>query len=154
MSDDYRIEKVRHRVGVTLASGDYLEGDIFLQAFARFHAGHEQPLDFLNESEPFLPLELPTSELLLVNKSHIAFVATELPETDYASGTGIVGMDVEITFGFGDAKRGAVFPELRADRSRLIDFFNATHVHFLPLYTTDQLLIFGVAHVAYARPIS
>jgi hypothetical protein len=151
---DYRIEKVRHRVGVTLASGDYLEGDIFLQSLARFHAGHEQPLDFLNEAESFFPLELPTTELLLVQKSHIAYVATELPETDYANGTGIVGMDVEITFGFGDTKQGAVFPELRADRSRLLDFFNTSHVRFLPLYTSDQLLIFGVAHVAYARPLT
>ncbi len=151
---DYRIEKVRHRVGVTLASGDYLEGDIFLQAHARFRAGPEEPLDALNEAEPFLPLVLPSGELLLVQKSQIAFVATELPESDYASDTGIVGMHVEITFVFGDTKAGSVFPELRADRPRLVDFLNNTHVRFLPLFTSDQLLIVSVAHIAYARPAS
>ena len=151
---DYRIEKVRHRVGVTLASGDYLEGDIFLQAFARFRAGPEEPLDALNEAEPFLPLVLPSGELLLVQKSQIAFVATELPDGDATADTGVVGMHVDITFVFGDTKSGSVFPEVRADRPRLVDFLNNTHLKFLPLFTADQLLIISVAHVAYARPAS
>ena len=80
--DDYRIEKVRHRVELTLASGVRLDGDIFLQAFARFKAGPEEPLDVLNESAPFLPLVLPSSELLLVQKAQIAVVATALPQSD------------------------------------------------------------------------
>src|ERR1035437_1138018 len=79
---DYRIEKVRHRVELTLASGLRLEGDIFLQAFARFRAGPEEPLDVLNDSAPFLPLVLPSEELLLVQKSQIAVVATALSQSD------------------------------------------------------------------------
>ena len=151
---DYRIEKVRHRVELTLASGDRLEGDIFLQAFARFRAGPEEPLDVLNEHERFLPLVLPSGELLLVQKSQIAVVATALPENDYAVETGIVGMHVDITFVFGETKHGSVFPELRADRPRLVDFLNNTPLHFLPFFTADQLLLVSVAHIAYARPAS
>jgi hypothetical protein len=151
---DYRIEKVRHRVELTLASGDRLEGDIFLQAFARFRAGPEEPLDVLNEHERFLPLVLASGELLLVQKSQIAVVATALPESDYAAETGIIGMHVEITFFFGETKHGSVFPELRADRPRLVDFLNNTPLHFLPFFTADQLLLVSVAHIAYARPAS
>src|SRR5205085_7173957 len=96
---DYRIEKVRRRVELTLASGRRLEGDIFLQAFARFRAGPEEPLDVLNESEPFLPLALESGELVVLQKAHIAILATSFPEGDDDVETGLVGMHVSITFG-------------------------------------------------------
>jgi hypothetical protein len=151
---DYRIEKVRHSVKLTLASGARLEGDIFLQAFARFKAGPEAPLDALNDSAPFLPLLLATNELLLVQKSQIAVVTTALPELDVLGEPGLVGMHVEIVFANGDVHTGSVFPELRADRPRLVDFLNNSSLRFVPLFTAEHLLLFGTAHVAYARPAS
>lgn len=150
--DDYRIEKVRHRVELTLASGVRLDGDIFLQAFARFKAGPEEPLDVLNDSAPFLPLVLPSSELLLVQKAQIAVVATALPQSDDPAEAGVVGMHVEIVFVNGESRIGSVFPELRADRPRLVDFLNDTPLRFVPLFATDQLLLISTAHIAYARP--
>ena len=151
---DYRIEKVRHRVELTLASGQRLQGDIFLQACARFRAGPEAPLDVLNEAEPFIPLVLASGELLLVQKSHIAVVATELPDVDDAAETGVIGMHVEIILSDGSTRTGSVFPELRADRPRLVDFLNNTPLHFLPLFATDQLMLVSRTHIAYARPVS
>lgn len=150
--DDYRIEKVRHRVELTLASGVRLDGDIFLQAFARFKAGPEEPLDVLNDSAPFLPLVLASSELLLVQKAQIAVVATALPQSDDPAEAGVVGMHVEIVFVNGESRIGSVFPELRADRPRLVDFLNDTPLRFVPLFATDQLLLISTAHIAYARP--
>jgi hypothetical protein len=150
---DYRIEKVRAPVEITLASGTRLEGDIFLQAFARFRAGPEEPLDVLNDDAPFLPLVLPSGELLLVQKSQIAIVATPLPALDdLATETGVVGMHVDITFVFGETRSGSVFPELRADRPRLVDFLNNTPERFLPLFAAEQLLLVCISHIAYARP--
>ena len=149
---DYRIEKVRHPVGLTLASGVRLEGDIFLQAFARFKAGPEEPLDALNDSAPFLPLVLPTGEILLVQKSRIAVVSTALPEIDELAEPGTVGMHIELVFSSGETHIGSVFPELRADRPRLVDFLNNSPDKFVSLFTADQLLLVGVQHVAYARP--
>ena len=149
---DYRIEKVRHHVEVTLTSGVRLEGDIFLQAFARFRAGPELPLDVLNEADPFLPLVLASGELLLVQKAHIASVATALPEMDDQVDTGVVGMHVEITFVSGEKRSGSVFPELRADRPRLVDFLNHTPLRFIPVFEADHLLLVSTKHVAYARP--
>ena len=151
---DYRIEKVRHPVELTLSSGLRLTGDIFLQAFARFRAGPEEPLDVLNDSAPFLPLVLPSDELLLVQKSQIVIVATALPDNDDPAEAGIVGMHVELVFVHGESVTGSVFPELRADRPRLIDFFNNSPLPFLPLFAADQLVLFSAAHIAYARPAS
>ena len=151
---DYRIEKIRHRVELTLASGKRLEGDIFLQAFARFKAGPEEPLDAMNDSAPFLPLVLPTDELLLVQKSQIAVVSTALPLMDELAEPGTVGMHVELVFANGEVHTGSVFPELRADRPRLVDFLNNCPDRFVPLFTADRLLIFGMSHISFARPAS
>ncbi|MEP6989475.1 MAG: hypothetical protein ABJA80_00990 [bacterium] len=151
---DYRIEKVRHRVELTLASGVRLDGDIFLQAFARFRPGPEEPLDALNDAAPFLPLILPSGELLLVHKSHIAVVATAVPQSDEPAEAGVIGMHVEIQLANGESRIGSVFPELRADRPRLIDFLNNTSLRFLPLFAVDQVQLISTAHIAYARPAS
>jgi hypothetical protein len=151
---DYRIEKVPRRVELTLASGRRLEGDIFLQAFARFRAGPEEPLDVLNDADGFLPLVLSSGELLVIQKSQIALVATALPAADATSETRLLGMRVEITLSGDETCTGIVFPELRADRPRLVDFLNDTPLRFLPLFAADQLLLVSRAHIAYARPIS
>jgi hypothetical protein len=152
MSDDYRIEKARHPVEITLGNGRRLSGDIFVQAHARFRAGPEEPLDTLNEADPFLPLVLDTGEVLVIQKSHIAVVATALPEMDEAADTGVVGMHVELTLLDGESRSGSIFPALRSDRPRLVDFLNHTSLRFVPLYAADQLLLVSRAHVAFARP--
>ncbi|MES2179613.1 MAG: hypothetical protein V4550_17265 [Gemmatimonadota bacterium] len=149
---DYRIEKVRRAVEITLATGGRLAGDIFLQAFARFRAGPEEPLDVLNDAAPFLPLILATGELLLVQKAQIAVVSTDLPETEDPVDAGVVGMHVDITFIHGETICGSIFPELRADRPRLVDFLNNTSLTFIPLFATDRLHLVDIRHVAYARP--
>ena len=137
---------------MTLESGLRLDGDIFLQAFARFRAGPEEPLDVMNDADPFLPLVLPSGELLLIHKSKIAVVATQLPETDDSADLGVVGMHVDLALVFGETRSGSVFPELRADRPRLVDYLNNTPEKFVPLFTAEQLLLVSMAHIAYARP--
>ena len=154
MSDDYRIEKVRHPVEITLVNGRRLNGDIFLQAHTRFRVGPEAPLDALNEPDPFLPLVLGSGQVLLIQKSHIAVVATALPEIDEAADTGVVGMHVELTLLDGESRTGSIFPELRSDRPRLVDFLNHTSLRFLPLFAADHLLLVSRAHIAFAHPSS
>jgi hypothetical protein len=149
---DYRIEKVRRRVQITLASGRELEGDIFLQAFARFRTGPEEPLDVLNDPDAFIPLLLDTRELLVVQKAHIASVATEHLEGDDPVETGLIGMHVSLTFSHGGTLTGSLFPEVRADRPRLVDFLNSTPLRFFPVFTSDRLHIVATAHVAFAHP--
>ena len=58
---EYRIDKVRHRVSVTLDSGLCLDGSLFLQSTARFRPGPEDPLDALS----FLSGELRPGDLFV-----------------------------------------------------------------------------------------
>jgi hypothetical protein len=151
---DYRIEKVRRSVEVTLANGRRLEGDVFVQASARFRPGPEEPLDLLNDDEPFLPLVQLTGEAYLVQKAWIAIVGTRLPEGDDAIERGVVGMKVEVTLIDGSAHVGSIFPEVRANRQRLVDALNDISQSFLALFTAEQLRLVNRRHIAYVRPVN
>ena len=151
---DYRIEKVRRRVEVTLANGRRLEGDVFVQAYNRFRGGHEEPVDLLNDDSLFLPLVVETGEVYLVHKEQIASVMTSLPDGDDAAERGVVGMRVEVTLIDGSVHTGSIFPEVRADRTRLIDVLNDGVQFFHSLFTADQLRLVNRHHIAYVRPVS
>jgi hypothetical protein len=149
---DYRIEKARWPVEVTLANGHHLDGDVFVQASARFRTGPEEPLDLLNDDEPFLPLVLSSGEAFLVHKIHIAVVDTRLPDGDDAIDRAVVGMRVELTLIDGSAHVGSIFPEVRADRPRLVDALNNLSLPFVALFTAEQLRLVNRRHIAYVRP--
>ena len=151
---EYRIEKLRRRVQVTLANGRSLHGDVFVQAYNRFREGHEEPLDLLNDDSLFLPLVLDSGEAYLVHKTQIAVACCALPEGDDAAERGVVGMRVEITLVDGSAHVGSIFPEVRADRNRLIDILNDGLQPFYSLFTADELRLVNRLHTAYVRPVA
>ena len=112
---DYRIQKIRRAVEVTFTNGLRLDGDVFVQASTRFRAGPEEPLDLLNDDEPFLPLVLESGAAYLVHKAQIAVVGTGLPEGDDAVDRALVGMKIELTLIDGSAHVGSIFPESRVN---------------------------------------
>lgn len=157
MSDatsEYRIEKVRRAVELTLANGHRLAGDVFVQSSARFHAGPADPLDLLNDDESFLPLVIGSGDAFLIQKAQIAVVGTRLPEGDDAVDRALVGMNVELTLIDGSSHIGSLFLEVRATRQRLIDALNDLSSPFLALFTADQLRLVNRRHIAYARPVN
>jgi hypothetical protein len=153
-TSDYHIEKVRRRVEVTLGDGRRLDGDVFVQAVARYHDGPEEPLDLLDDDDLFLPLVMPTGEVFLVQKTQIAVVGTSLPEGDDAVDRGVVGMRIECTLIDGSSHVGSIFPEVRVNRQRLVDILNDLQHRFVPLFTADQLRLVSRLHIAYVRPVS
>lgn len=157
MSDamsDYRIEKSRRTVEVTLTNGRRLDGDVFVQTATRFGTGPEEPLDLLNDDEPFLPLVLSTGGAYLVHKAQIAVVGTRLPEGDDAVERAVVGMKAELTLIDGSTHVGSIFPEVRANRQRLIDALNDLSLPFVALFTAEQLRLVNRRHIAYVRPVN
>lgn len=150
--NDYRVEKVRHRVDLTLINRVSLAGDIFLQAATRHHAGPEEPVDALNAEAPFLPLEQLSGDVVIVQKSHIFTLTTRLPERDDTVERGVLGMHVEFTLSDGSVWAGSVFPEQPADRPRLVDFLNDTSRRFIALFTRDRVVVVNREHLSFARP--
>jgi hypothetical protein len=150
---DYRIEKERRGVEITLTNGHRLDGEVFVQTSTRFRAGPEEPIDLLNDDEPFLPLVLNTGDAYLVHKAQIAVVGTQLPEGDDAVDRALVGMKVELALVDGSTHVGSIFPEVRANRQRLIDALNDLSLPFVALFTAEQLRLVNRRQIAYVRPV-
>lgn len=154
MSDDYRIEKSRHRVVVTTHSGQTIAGEMFLQPFARPGGGNERPTDALNGAEHFFPLAIAGDDVVLLSKAQVVHVATATADEPEKDDDGVVRrMLVEITLANGETHTGSITVEAPAERSRLLDFLNRDHNRFLTLHGLDGLLLINRRVIERVRPL-
>ena len=149
---EYRIEKLRRGLKLVLASGERLEGDVFLRSVSRYRSTTEEPGDLLNDADPFFAMER-TGETLLVAKAQVVQAETEIVEDD-ALDTGALGVTVEITLRDGTVCDGSIFLESRSDRPRLMDFLNAYHERFLPVVSPGHLLLINTQFIAHVREVA
>ncbi len=151
---DYRIEKQRLAVTVTLASRDAVRGHIFVQPSTYASHGHSGPRALFNGTEPFFPVELEDGGVRLIAKAHVADVAgdAELITEDMRALTGREAM-VEITLSCGNAYVGSVLLQLPSDRPRLLDLLNDTRERFLTLFTSDGVRFINRALIERVRPL-
>jgi hypothetical protein len=144
---EYRIEKVRRRVSVTLTGGTMLHGEIFLQPNARYRAGPQEPSELFNESEAFLPLATGGDDLVLLAKRHVSRVQYDADSTD-TDGRGGVDAAAEIVFIDGTRLSGQLRLETRTDRSRLLDYLNGDNQRFLTLRSSTRIWLVNREHIA------
>ena len=144
---EYRIEKVRRRVSVTLSGGSMLHGEIFLQPTARYRAGAQEPSELFNENEAFVPLATGGEDLVLLAKRNVSRVQydAEAADTDVRGGT---DASVEVVFTDGTRLSGLLRLEARSDRSRLLDYLNADHQRFLTLRSSNRIWLVNREQIA------
>jgi hypothetical protein len=148
----YRIEKMRRFVAITLKGGQRLDGEIFLRPTARYQTRPELPIDLLNDGKPFFPI-LSNGVVLLLAKANVAVVETsnELDD-DFASP--VLGLAVEATLLDGKTCRGSVFLETRADRPRLLDFLNSYNAPFVALVEASRVFLINTQSIAHVREVA
>jgi hypothetical protein len=149
---DYRIEKLRREITLVLADGNKVKGDVFLRSVSRYRSRPEEPVDLLNDADPFFALER-AGETLIVSKAQVARAETELVEDD-ALDTGALGVTVEVTMRDGSEHDGSIFLESRSDRPRLMDFLNTYHERFLPVVSPKQVLLLNTQFIAHVREVA
>jgi hypothetical protein len=134
--DLYRIEKSRIPVTVTLARGEQVNGDMFIQGNSEWHLGPERTADVLNDGLGFFPLAVAENDTLLVNKKGVRDVA-ELSSSrdDWRLIPSWRQQRVELRFLGGGNLSGTVDLELPGDHPRLLDFLNKTESAFVPVLT-------------------
>jgi hypothetical protein len=73
---DVRVEKKRVAVSITMVGGELLSGSVFAPQI--YPPGvQEDPLQLLNEPDPFFPLGLSTGEVLLIAKRRVLEMVPE-----------------------------------------------------------------------------
>ena len=148
---EYRIEKLKREVSVQLANGERLEGHMFLRPVSRHRARSEDPLELLNDVEPFFPLMLESGKAILISKSGVALVETTLDEED--QDLTALGYLVEVRLTDGRTCRGSVFVERQPGRQRLYDFLNAYPSRFMSVVNTDRLILVNTQTIAHVREV-
>jgi len=151
---DFRIEKGRTSVLLTMAGAGSLSGEMFVQSYSRRGDSPENPEDILNDAEPFFPLALGDGNTLLIAKeqvleAHLEDAVGEEPERR----TGVRAAAVELTLAGGTARTGTLYLEVRADRPRLLDFLNKYEQRFFLLHSSDGVRLINRHLIEHVRPL-
>jgi hypothetical protein len=137
----YRIEKLRRAVSVVLLDGRRLDGDVFLWDRTKVGPEPEEPIDLLNEDEPYFPFFLNEKEVVLLAKAHVSRVEADASEHEAIADMPDGSMGVEITLADGTAISGFVPLEKRGDQTRLLDFLNGYSKAFIPVFWGKQVCL-------------
>lgn len=153
-TDAYKIEKERLEVTVTLEGGAEVRGYIFLQPRIYGYTSHSEPAALLNDRELFFPLELDSSDVLLLSKERVVDISgLPMDEEDELVRASSPMALVEITLAGGLTRLGSMRLEVRADRPRLLDYLNDCRQRFLMLYNDQGVRLVNRKLIERVRPL-
>jgi len=151
---EFRIEKGRTSVVLTMAGARTISGEMFVQANARHRTGPEHPEDILNDGEPFFPMVLESGETLLIAKDQV--LEAEMQDTTIESlleNGAVRPAAVELTLAGGASRTGTLYLEVRADRPRLLDFLNKFEQRFFLLHSSNGVRLINRHFIEHVRPL-
>jgi hypothetical protein len=149
---EFRIEKDRCSVTLSLVSGETIAGAMFVQHADESDPRRETARDVLNSSERFFPVET-TSGTLLVAKDRVVDVLAELPDDgDELRRASARSARLEIVLCGGVVRSGLVLLELPTGQPRLLDYLNRLSDRFLVLYATEGTRLVNRALIERVLP--
>ncbi|CAA9359234.1 MAG: hypothetical protein AVDCRST_MAG40-3371 [uncultured Gemmatimonadaceae bacterium] len=154
-NSDFRIEKERLPVTVTTESGERLNGEMFVQSYARRRLGKEEAGDVLNDNDPYFPLALSDDQTVLVAKQRVRDVAVASVAGVEAAPANPAArpVTVEVVVAGGDAFLGEVRLEVPFERPRLLDFLNRLQQRFVTLHTADGIRLINSRLIERVRSL-
>lgn len=144
----------RLRVGVRLADGEQIAGELHLQPRVSHHNGPETPLDLLSRREPFFPMVFPDESVRFIGKAQVAMVICDpMPPESELDRLGITQfVEMEVGLVDGTVCRGRAGVTLPPTRHRPIDCLNAPG-EFLVLWNDGAAMYINRACIRTARPL-
>jgi hypothetical protein len=154
MSNDYRIQKERVSVVLTLLGGDRIAGDLFVQPSVRNRIGPEDAPDVLNAAEPYFPFLTADGETYLVAKDRVRDVEVDHELEDGDEWRIGAPATIEIVLGGGVVHRGVVYLEsVVSGRGRVLDFLNRVPDRFITLYTPSGAVLVNRQAIERVHPV-
>lgn len=136
-----------------MVSGTQMRGAVFVPPGGG-HRGRPEPAALFNEAEPFVPLELPSGEVMLVAKARVVEVSgIPLEEEDAEIRASSPMALLEISLAGGVTHFGSMRLEVRADRPRLLDYLNDCTDSFIMLYTDNGVRLVNRSLIECVRPL-
>jgi hypothetical protein len=124
-----KIERIKKQVEVVLEDGTRMEGSLFLSPASAYRWGKESIEELLNGDRRYLPVELISKEVVLLNKGAIVMAVSKEREAEPIS-TNARKIPVEVVLRSGEMLRGDVHNDLPVTHSRLSDYLNHTDAFF------------------------
>lgn len=131
---EFRVEKIKHSVELTLVTNERMLGTVFLEPIARNHAGAQDPRELLNDEDPFFPFET-AGAMILVVKDQVKLAKYPLGKTPVP----LRMTDARVILADGQSVDGAIVIEARTEADRLLDHLNHFDGRFLPMLTANRL---------------
>lgn len=131
---EFRVEKLRHNLELTLVTGERMLGTVFLEPIARNHGGPQDARELLNDDDPFLPFET-GGALILIAKDQVKLVK-------YPHGKEPLPLrmtEARVIMSDGKSIEGQIVIEARTEADRLLDHLNHLEGRFLPMLTANTL---------------
>lgn len=149
---DVRVEKKRVAVSITMVGGELLSGSVFAPQI--YPPGvQEDPLQLLNEADPFFPLGLATGEVLLIAKRRVLEMVPEETSVDEELPGSAPTALLQVTLAGGVAHVGSMRLEVRASRPRVLDFMNYCTDRFIALRTDEGVRLINREMIERVRPL-
>ena len=156
---EFRIEKRRAEVTLTLATGTTVRGCFFLSGSSASHVGPERVADLLNAETGFFPFELKTTAepfTVLYNRSQVVLVSLlgETVEAQLDPGYSVATQRaIRMVLSNGDAVDGLVRVYRPTGRDRLSDYARAPET-FRYVETPGGTVIVNADHIVELRETS
>lgn len=135
-----------------MVGGELLSGSLFApQVYPP--GGLEDPLQLLNELEPFFPLGLATGEVLLISKDRVLEIVldeAQVGEEDPGSAPTAL---LQVTLAGGTSHVGSMRLEVRASRPRVLDYMNHCTERFMALRTDEGVRLINRKMIERVRPL-
>ena len=131
---EFRVEKLRHNLELTLVTGERMIGTIFLEPIARNHTGPQDARELFNDENAFFPFET-GGALMLLAKDQLKLVK-------YPQGKDPLPLrmtEARVILADGHSVDGHIIIEERTEADRLLDHMNHLEGRFLPMLTSNTL---------------
>lgn len=151
---DYRFDKSRVTISLRLRGGAEVSGTLFVQASQYRARGHEEPIDLLNDPDPFFPFERDDGVVILVPKARVLEVlGVETTPEDELRRTSARAVEVVLHLVDGNERTGMLLLEMPSDRPRVLDYLNHNAEPFLMLFEPNGARIVNARAIEYVRPL-
>lgn len=132
---EFKVERIRHNVEVTLATGERMVGTVFLDPIARNHAGPQDPRELMNDENAFFPFDV-RGKLILIAKDQVRVAKYPVDRLGIAA---LRTANARIILTEGHVE-GAIIIEARTEADRLLDHLNHFEGRFLPMLTANKTI--------------
>ena len=149
-----RIPKKLKQVTLWVHPEGRLVGSLFLNLQSKNYTGGEEPLEVLNQTDPFLVCKRDDpAELRFYNKASI--VRVEYQEETLPPSEGVEPLQCRLYMMDGAVIEGHIRRLLPPGRSRLYDYLNMDDEQFVKLYVGDgNICLVNKSYIVCATPLS